>query len=105
MMTKPKEQLAQRTFYQDSVAHLVDELRRLDTLIQQYVATLRPRRLAAQGMAATKGVYITHEEVDVLLAQEDAQNDCIDAQPRVLASDHLETTIAAKIAASAQQGI
>jgi ATP-dependent 26S proteasome regulatory subunit len=101
MMAKRKEQLAQHAFYQDSLAHFVDELRQLDTLIQRHIATLRPRRLAAQGMAASKGVYITHDEVDALLNQEDAD----DAQPRVLASDHLETTIAANVIASAQQGI
>jgi hypothetical protein len=100
MMAKQKEQRAQRTFYQDSLAHLVDELRQLDTLIQRHIATLRPQRLATQGMAASKGVYITHEEVDALLNQEDA----VDAQPRTLASAHLETAIAANIAASAQQG-
>ena len=71
-MAKHKEQLAQLAWYPDSLAHLVDELRRLDTLIQQHIATLRPRRLATQGMAAAKGVYITHEEVDALLDQEDA---------------------------------
>jgi len=101
MMAKHKEQLAQLAWYPDSLAHLVDELRRLDTLIQQHIATLRPRRLATQGMAAAKGVYITHEEVDALLDQED----CDDAQPRASAFDHLETTIAAKITASAVQGI
>jgi hypothetical protein len=101
MMTQRKEPLAQHALYQDSLAHLVDELRRLDTLIQQHIATHRPQRLAAQGMAASKGVYITHDEVDALLNQEDTE----DAQPHALAADHLETTIAANIMASAQQGI
>ena len=101
MMAKRKEQLVQHTFYQDSLAHLVDELRHLDTLIQRHIATLRPQRLATQGMAASKGVYITHDEVDALLNQEDTDA----AQPGALASDHLETTIAANITASAQQGI
>src|SRR5262249_16950133 len=51
--------------------------------------------------AASKGVYITHDEVDALLNQEDTE----DAQPHALAADHLETTIAANIMANAQQGI
>ena len=38
-------------------------------LIRRHIATLRPQRLAAQGMMASKGVYITHEEVDALLDQ------------------------------------
>ena len=50
---------------------------------------------------ASKGVYITHEEVDALLDQEGAD----DAQPHALASDLLDTTIADKITASAKRGI
>ena len=101
MMAKQKGQPAQSAFYQDSLTHLVDELRRLDRLIRRHIAAVRPQRLAAQGMMASKGVYITHEEVDALLDQESAD----DAQPRALASDHLETTIADKITASAKRGI
>ena len=100
-MAKQKGQPAQHAFYQDSVAHLVDELRRLDMLIRRHIATLRPQRLAGQGMMASKGVYITHEEVDALLDQESAG----DAHPHALASDHLDTTIADKITASAKGGI
>jgi AAA+ superfamily predicted ATPase len=101
MMAKRTAPLAQRAFYQDSLAHLADELRRLDRLIQQHIATHRPQRLAVQGIAATKGVYITHDEVDALLDQEDAAG----APPRALATTDLETTIVANITASAQQGI
>ena len=101
MMAKQKGQPALHAFYQDSVAHLVDELRRLDMLILRHIATLRPQRLAGQGMMASKGVYITHEEVDALLDQESAG----DAHPHALASDHLDTTIADKITASAKGGI
>ena len=101
MMEQQKTQLAQGAFYQDSLAHLVDELRRLDMRIQRHITTLRPQCLAAQGMAAAKGVYITHDEVDALLNQKDAD----DAQPRAVAADHLDTTFAANITASAQQGI
>ena len=72
-MAKQKGQAAQRAFYQDSAAHLGDELRRLDTLIRRHNAALRPQRKAAQGMMASKGVYITHEEVDALLDQEGAR--------------------------------
>ncbi len=100
-MAKQKGQPAQSAFYQDSLAHLVDELRRLDTLIRRHNAALRPQRKAAQGMMASKGVYITHEEVDALLDTEGAD----DAQPHALASDHLDTAIASKITASAKRGI
>jgi hypothetical protein len=101
MKAKQKRQPALSAFYQDSAAHLVDELRNLDVLIRRHIAALRPQRLAAQGMMASKGVYITHEEVDALLDQEGAD----DAQPRAVASDQPETRIADKITASAKQGI
>ena len=99
MSAKPKGQTVQSGFYQDSLSHLTDEFRRLDMLIRRHVAAIRPQRLAAQGMMASKGVYIAHAEVDALLEQES------DAQPRVLSSPLEETTIAEKIAASAERGI
>src|SRR5215831_786618 len=101
MMTQHSAQRAQDGWYPDSLAHLGDELRRLDTRIQQHLATRRPPRLAAQDMAAAKGVYITHEEVEALLDQDDAE----DTSPHTLAADHLDTTIATRITASAEQGI
>jgi SpoVK/Ycf46/Vps4 family AAA+-type ATPase len=100
MTAKQKRPPAQSVFYQDSLAHLVDELRNLDRLIQRHIAALHPPT-AARDMATSKGVYITHEEVDALLDQEVAD----DGQPHALTSDHLDTTIANKIAASAERGI
>src|SRR5262245_16443794 len=101
MSAKQKGQPTQSAFYQDSLTHLGDELRRLDVLIRRQIAALHPQRLAAQGMMASKGVYITHEEVDALLNQEGTDN----AQPPGLASDLRETTIADKITESAKRGI
>src|SRR5262245_49656316 len=101
MKAKQKGQPAESAFYQDSLTHLLDELRNLDALIRRHIKTLRPERLAVQGMMASKGVYITHEEVDALLNQE-ATND---AQADALVSDRLDTTIANKTAASAERGI
>src|SRR5215467_4495632 len=100
-MTRQQIQQTSTLFYQDSLAHLVDELRQLDARIQRYLVTLHPQRLAAQDMAASKGVYIMQEEVDALLEQGDSD----DAQPRTVTSDLQESTIAAKISASAEQGI
>ena len=99
-MTKQKGRTAQSDFYQDSLAHLIDELRNLDVLIRRYIAAIRPQRVAVQGMMASKGVYITHEEVDDLLNQEGTDS----PQPRDLASD-LRETIADKIAESTKRGI
>ncbi|NOT56613.1 MAG: ATP-binding protein [Deltaproteobacteria bacterium] len=100
-MTRRQAQQAPPLSYQDSLAHVTDELRNLDTLIRRRVATLRPQRLAAQGLMASKGVYISHEEVDALLAHEGAD----DTQPQPLASDHFDSHIAAKVTASSNQGI
>jgi AAA+ superfamily predicted ATPase len=101
MMAKQEGQPAQSACYQDNLAHLADELRRLDMLIRRHIAALRPQRLAAQGTMASKGVYITHEEVDALLAEKSAD----DTQPRGLSSELEETTVADKITASAERGI
>src|SRR5215510_721864 len=101
MKAKQKRQPVQSAYYQDSLTHLLDELRNLDNLIRRHIETLRPERLAVQGMMASKGVYITHEEVDALLNQE-ATND---AQADALVSDRLDTTIANKTAASGERGI
>src|SRR5262249_41965296 len=101
MKAKQKRQPVQSAYYQDSFTHLADELRRLDMLLRQRVVALRPQRRAVQGMMASKGVYITHEEVDALLDQEGTN----DAQPDTLVSDRLDTTIANKTAASAERGI
>jgi AAA+ superfamily predicted ATPase len=101
MSAKRKEQSAQRAFYQDSLTHLGDELRRLDVLIRQRIAALRPQRLAAQGMSASRGVFITHDEVDALLNQEGTD----DIQPRGSISHLEESAIADKISESATRGI
>jgi len=101
MKAKQKRQPVQSAYYEDSLTHLLDELRNLDTLIRRHIETLRPERLAVQGMKASKGVYITHEEVDALLDQEVTN----DPQPDALVSDRLDTTIANKTAASAERGI
>jgi AAA+ superfamily predicted ATPase len=100
MKAKQKRQSAQSVFYQDSLAHLVDELRNLDVLIRRHIAALRRQRLAAQGMMASKGVFITHAEVDALL-----QEGTDDTQPRDLTSHLQETAIADRITESANQGI
>jgi cytidylate kinase len=101
MSAKQKGQPMQSAFYQDSLTHLGDELRRLDVLIRRQIAALRPHGLATQAMMVSKGVFITHEEVDALLDQEGAD----DTQPRELASDLLGTAIADKITESAKRGI
>src|SRR5262249_34186634 len=101
MKAKQKRQPLQSAYYQDSLTHLLDALPNLDNLTRRHIEPVRPERLAVQGMMASKGVYITHEEVDALLNKE-ATND---AQADALVSDRLDPIMANKPAASAERGI
>ena len=56
-------------YYETNAAHLTDELQKLDLLIQRRFIQLRLQRDTEQGMSATKGLYISHEEADALLHQ------------------------------------
>jgi AAA+ superfamily predicted ATPase len=53
--------------YDSNAAHLRDELRRLDLLIERRANDLRRRREMTDGLAASKGVFISHEEFDELV--------------------------------------
>lgn len=55
--------------YENSLAHLLDELQRIELLLQREV--LRMRRRAPEEMNATARMYISDEEVDALLAARD----------------------------------
>ncbi|MEO8258896.1 MAG: ATP-binding protein [Acidobacteriota bacterium] len=101
MMAVPARPAAPCDFYPDSLAHLADELRRLDLLLRRHIGTLRSRQPVAPGMMASKGVYITHQEVDALLEQDSAD----DAAPDLAASASQDVAIADRVAASAQRGI
>src|SRR5262249_44152390 len=105
-MVQQQAQRESALFYEDSAAHLADELRQLDLLSQQYVLALRPQRQALQGLAAAKGVYISHEEVDALLDQDAAPEPEL---PVVTELHHqwemLQGAIDARIRGSAERGI
>lgn len=58
------------TFYANNYEHIVDELRKLDLLIQLRVINFRAKIQAMQEMAVSQRMYISHEEVDLLLAQD-----------------------------------
>src|SRR2546427_133651 len=105
-MVQPQARREAPLFYEDNAAHLADELRKLDLLIQQCVLALRQQRQALQGMAASKGVYISHDEVDALLGQESAP----EPEPSVVTELHhqwetLQGAIDARIRGSAERGI
>ncbi|HEX8475986.1 MAG TPA: AAA family ATPase [Pyrinomonadaceae bacterium] len=102
--------------YHDSRQHLFEELRRLDLLLNLHIARRR-RDAARAGFDEFRGLFISEDEIDILLARQhqhhdepqsdapDANNN--DAETAVLAAtiEHLEKQIAAKTAASLRQGI
>jgi AAA+ superfamily predicted ATPase len=105
-MVQLQAQRESALFYEDNAAHLADELRKLDLLIQQCVLVLRQQRQTLQGMAASKGVYISHDEVNTLLGQEAAS----EPEPPVVTELHhqwetLQGAIDARIRGSAERGI
>lgn len=58
-------------FYKDSCEHIADELKKLDLLIQYRVAVLRLKTQAMEEAAPFRKMYVSHEEVDLLLSQKD----------------------------------
>jgi SpoVK/Ycf46/Vps4 family AAA+-type ATPase len=55
-------------FYEDNYAHVGDELRKLDLLIQRRVDAFRRRIQTMQKILPAQPMYIHHEEVDWLLS-------------------------------------
>jgi len=58
-------------FYKDSCEHIADELKKLDLLIQYRVAVLRLKARAVEKAVPFPKMYVSHEEVDLLLSQKD----------------------------------
>jgi AAA+ superfamily predicted ATPase len=93
--------------YEDNAAHLRDELRRLDLLIQRRALASRRDRAITDGLAAAKGLFISKEEFDELLRQgAGAATSTAPATPD--ATDRLaeiEAAIEAKVKASTELGL
>lgn len=91
--------------YDDNAAHLRDELRRLDMLIQRRASVSRCGREIA-GLAASKGLFIPREEFDELLrhgaADAPSAPAIFDAEDRVA---EFEAAIDAKVTASIEHGV
>jgi hypothetical protein len=92
--------------YDDNAAHLCDELRRLDLLIRQRAGAARRGREITDGLAASKGLFISHDEFDALLRHGAAD------PPRTPAASgaedrlaELEAAIEAKVKASIERGV
>lgn len=66
-----KDKNREMSFYKNNYEHLADELKKLDLLIQLRTAAFRLKIQAMQKTAASQHMYISHEEVDWLLSQND----------------------------------
>lgn len=66
-----KDKNRELSFYKNNYEHLADELKKLDLLIQLRTAAFRLKIQAMQKTAASQHMYISHEEVDWLLSQND----------------------------------
>ena len=92
--------------YPDNAAHLLDELRRLDVLLEQRIAAYRTSRPLVEGLAASKGLFISDAEVDALLRRDhmpESPKQSADEKSRGLA--RLEASIAERVAASQRCGV
>jgi SpoVK/Ycf46/Vps4 family AAA+-type ATPase len=68
---KIKDQSETEVCYKDNYNHISEELQKLDLLIQQQVVTLRLNLQTMQEACGEKQTYISHQEVDWMLGQND----------------------------------
>jgi AAA+ superfamily predicted ATPase len=68
---RKNEKAEEPRFYQDTYAHLKDELRKLDLLLRRRVITFRLKLQTMQKTTASHPMYVSHEEVDWLLSVRD----------------------------------
>ncbi len=93
-------------FYTDNFTHIIDELHKLDLLIQRSVITFRQDIQALKEGLVSRTAYITHDEVDSMLEQdnlpETRQIELTDINNRIT---ELQKEINQKVAQSIQQDI
>jgi ATP-dependent 26S proteasome regulatory subunit len=93
-------------FYMDNYDHLADELRKLDLLIQLRVMAFRLKTKAMQEASVSQQMYISHDEVDWLLSQ----NESLETEPPELIEirkrlEILQSEINAKVTRSTERGV
>ena len=91
-------------WYASSPAHLAGELKRLDGLIRRRVQSFR-REMQEQRTTQVQQVYISHEEVDRLLSQEELAPSIPPASSEHHREGVLSREIAARVAESQRRGI
>lgn len=83
-MIRPHEAVGtEAPFYEESNAHLKDELRKLDLLIKRRVMVFRLKLETMPKTAASHPMYISHDEVDWLLSWEDTPAACNDEMEEI----------------------
>ncbi len=105
-MTRPTAERRSGLLYEDNAAHLKDELRKLDLLIHRRALALDRRRETSEGLAASKGVFITRDEFDELLRA--ARPDEAGAAPGSDIEDRLtwfEGAVTASVTATLERGV
>ena len=105
-VTRPLAKQGFGLSYEDNAAHLSDELHKLDMLIQRRAMASNRRHRMSEGLAAAKGVFISHDEFDELLrdaAPDEASTAAAsDVQDRLTA---FEDAIDASVKGSVERGV
>ncbi|MDD5319217.1 MAG: AAA family ATPase [Methylococcales bacterium] len=105
-MTGQQNTMTELAFYQDNHDHLVDELRRLDILIQLRVELFQRKLQKAQEAVSSQPTYISHGEVDWLLSQDGAfAPDYPEIQKIRKQLEVIQKYINAKVSRALEQGI
>jgi ATP-dependent 26S proteasome regulatory subunit len=103
---KKKEKKIVPIFYPDNFAHITDELRKLDLIIQRRIMRFRQEIQALQEGLASRNVYITHDEVDRMLEPNNlSENSPIELTEINNRISILQNEINQKVEQSIKQGI
>jgi AAA+ superfamily predicted ATPase len=92
--------------YRDNIEHLADEFRLLDLRIKQRISIIRRREAKSREITVDPRLYVTHEEVDFLL-QEQEINESTDREMTEVQESirTLQGGIEARVSASTEAGI
>jgi SpoVK/Ycf46/Vps4 family AAA+-type ATPase len=107
-MTAHKKNIRKKNFrcYKDNYEHLLDELKKLDLLLQLRVLLFRQKLDAQRDSIAASSMYISDEEIDWLLNQDeffqDETSEILDVRKQL---ERLQNNIDANVRNSIEQGV
>ena len=103
---RKKDRKTEDSFYRDSFAHLTDEMKRLDLLIQLEILAFRSKIPETPMGVGTQSPYISHQHVDWLLSchnsQITTQQEVLEIRKKLQA---LEDEIKSKVTTSTAHGL